>query len=69
MPIINSSHRQENLYVLLLSTKWQNWSVYKFNEVEGKILSQLISANAWAGCKVTVSNKVRYVKKVKTLVY
>lgn len=57
MSIITCSHRQENLYVLLLSTKWQNWSVQKSRKVEGKILSQLMSANAQARYKVTCIQK------------
>lgn len=61
MSIITCSHRQENLYVLLLSTKWQNWSVQKSSEAEGKIVSQLTFANAQVRYKVTVSKKVRYV--------
>lgn len=51
MSIITCSHKQDNLYVLLLSAKWQNWSVYKFK----------VKEKAQAEYTVTVSNKVTYV--------
>lgn len=67
MSIITCSHRQEISFCYPQSGRIGQF-INSVRWKEGKVLSQLMSANAQAGYKVTVSNKVCVTIKVKSLV-